>query len=148
MEFRLMVPIIPLLCVLAVQSLRPLKSVKLQLALVLVPLIASPLHAKTFHSEHGIESVKKLNNHIRVQGWDKIGRTLHRLFYSENEPVVIGTTAAGAIPFYSRLRTIDMLGINDPWVVRNGIRMGDRPGHQWYAPLDYIKEKKVNLVIG
>ena len=33
---------------------------------------------------------------------------------------MIATTASGAIPYYSRLRTIDMLGLNDPWIARHG----------------------------
>ena len=31
----------------------------------------------------------------------------------------IATTAAGTIPFYSRLYTVDILGLNDEWVAHN-----------------------------
>ena len=41
-----------------------------------------------------------------------------------------------------------MHGLNDRWVARNGILMGSRPGHQRLAPLGYMLERRVNLLVG
>jgi len=57
-------------------------------------------------------------------------------------------TAAGAIPYHSGLRTIDMLGINDLWIARHGRILSARPGHQRIATLDYLIESGTHLIIG
>jgi hypothetical protein len=41
-----------------------------------------------------------------------------------------------------------MLGLNDPWVGRNGRVLGTRPGHQRVATASYLLDRQVNLVIG
>ena len=53
----------------------------------------------------------------------------------------IATTAAGIIPYYSRLYTVDILGLNDEWVAHNVPAHGSRPGHTKSAPRDYILRK-------
>jgi hypothetical protein len=62
--------------------------------------------------------------------------------------VIIATTAAGAIPYYSKLKTIDMLGLSDAWIARHGEIYTQRPGHRRVASLDYLERRGVNLVIG
>ena len=76
----------------------------------------------------------------------EIGKVLGKIFH-DNSEVSIAVTAAGAIPYYSRLKTIDMLGMNDRWVAEHGEILGSRPGHQRIAPLKYLMERNVNLVI-
>ena len=56
--------------------------------------------------------------------------------------------AAGAIPYYSRLPTLDMHGLSDPWIAREGVVVSARPGHQRQPPLEYLLERGVHLVIG
>jgi hypothetical protein len=41
-----------------------------------------------------------------------------------------------------------MLGINDPWIARHGIPFEGPPGHNRFAPLAYLVERGVNLVLG
>lgn len=59
----------------------------------------------------------------------------------------IATTAAGVIPFYSRLHTLDVLGLNDEWVAHNVPARGNRPGHTKSAPLEYVLERGVDYLI-
>ena len=59
----------------------------------------------------------------------------------------IATTAAGIIPYYSRLYTVDILGLNDEWVAHNVPAHGSRPGHTKSAPRDYILRKGVDYLI-
>ncbi|MEM7586832.1 MAG: hypothetical protein AAF560_25810, partial [Acidobacteriota bacterium] len=85
--------------------------------------------------------------------WPRVGEVLGELFGDAADPVsvdpvMIATTAAGAIPYYSQLPIVDMLGLNDRWVARHGVVMGSRPGHTRRADFDYLLERRVNLVIG
>jgi arabinofuranosyltransferase len=108
------------------------------------------MHAEYFNGGHGIESILSLNSHIANESndWDEVGRVLGKLFSGASPPVVIGTTAAGAIPYYSNLHTIDMWGLNDKWIAKNGIVRARMPGHVRYATLQYLLDSKVNIVLG
>jgi len=46
--------------------------------------------------------------------------------------------AAGALPFYSGLPNLDLFGLNDLDIARNGRVIGNRPGHQRFATMDYL----------
>ena len=59
----------------------------------------------------------------------------------------IATTAAGIIPYYSRLYTVDILGLNDEWIAHNIPARGQRPGHTKSAPLSYLLKKDVDYMI-
>jgi arabinofuranosyltransferase len=68
-----------------------------------------------------------------------------------DEPI-IALTPAGVIPFESRLRTVDMLGLNDPWTARNGAdvpaKVVPKAGHERIATVQHLLDSGVNLVIG
>jgi arabinofuranosyltransferase len=148
MEFRFIVPVLPLLFILTAAALRALGSPRLQAALVTMLLACSLFHAVTFRGTPGVEPVSKLRDYISDESgrWKLAGETLGRLF--PHGDVTIATTAAGAIPYYSKLPTIDMLGMNDSWVARHGAIIGPRPGHRRAATLAYLDDRGVNLVIG
>ena len=150
MEFRFMVPILPLVMVLLAWCL-PAASAdrRVQAATVVVVLLGSVFHAATFWGVRDIESIRSLAIHMEPDGgdWDEVGRTLSQHFDAESG-VVIAVGPAGAIPYYSRLPTVDMRGLVDPWVARNGIIVSTVPGHQRISPLDYLVERGVDLVVG
>jgi len=150
MEFRLLVPVLPFVFVLVVELIFWIRSPKMRAALLVVVLLGSLLHAVTFRSFQAIESIDNLEWHLRADGenWVGIGQTLGELFPDEDSGVVIATTAAGAIPYYAQLETVDMLGLNDPWVARNGVVLSPRPGHQRITPHEYLVERGVNLLLG
>jgi arabinofuranosyltransferase len=58
----------------------------------------------------------------------------------------LATTAAGIIPYYSGLYTIDMMGLTDPYVARHGRRTFTLPGHGLSAT-DYILDKKPDYIL-
>lgn len=153
MEFRFLVPVLPYVYLLCVWSFRAgFANPWLRALGIGLLLIGSFHHALTFGSARhlrGVESIAQLESHLTRPngGWDGVGKALHRLF-DENSGVVIATTAAGAIPYYARLETVDMGGINDAWVARHGIVAGDRPGHQRMATMEYLLAREVNLLIG
>jgi hypothetical protein len=82
-----------------------------------------------------------------ARGWPRIGKTLADLFHDETSNVTIATSAAGAIPYYSQLKAIDMLGMNDTWVARNGTLSSWYPGHRRTATLAYLLDRDVHLVL-
>ena len=95
-----------------------------------------------------VETIRGLDDHIneRDQDWGGVGRGLRQAFTCDRD-VTVGTMAAGAIPYYSDLRTIDMLGLSDPWVARHGVLLGTRPGHRRWATLAYLVRQHVNIVL-
>ncbi|KKL82589.1 hypothetical protein LCGC14_1983240 [marine sediment metagenome] len=155
MEFRFFVPVMPLIFVLVTWLLlRFVKPVGASVALAVMLVVGSWHHAKTYDNK-GIESIRQLERHISDPGenWQAVGKVLDNLFGDESfqdgrSNVVIATTAAGAIPYYARLETIDMGGLNDRWVARHGAIVGARAGHQRIATLDYLVRRGVNLAIG
>jgi arabinofuranosyltransferase len=71
----------------------------------------------------------------RIPGHGRAARELGEwLRARENEETVLGVAAAGAVPFYSGLVTVDALGITDPAVARMKPPPGAawKPGHMRY----------------
>jgi arabinofuranosyltransferase len=130
-------------------SCRWLRQPLVSAALVGIVVAGAVHHARTFVYRNGIESTWLLTAHLfdPASDWIGVGRRLGDTFRDAPD-VRIGVTAAGAIPYYAGLPCVDMLGINDPWVARNGLVFDGPPGHNRLAPLAYLIERGVNLVIG
>jgi hypothetical protein len=151
MEFRFWVPILPLVFTLISWMVWCLiKQKEIRFALVALAIGGAIFHTVRYETVQSIGSIHELKRYIESprDNWPGIGRTLGELFNARDGNVSIAVTPAGAIPYYSRLRTIDMLGINDKHVARNGVDVGDIPGHQRVAPIEYLVESGVNLVVG
>jgi hypothetical protein len=153
MQFRMLAPVMPFLFILVAWTLcSVVRSRGLRAGLVVV-ITAGSVFCGVFHGRgmfnRGPESVRRLAEHLTLasENWSGIGSVLGRAFGGDSS-VLIATTAAGAIPYYSGLRTIDMLGLNDPWVAKHGRYLGTHAGHRRGATLDYLVSKGVNLVIG
>jgi arabinofuranosyltransferase len=149
MEFRFFVPIMPFIFIILIHIINKLiHPQKLKLAFVLLIFTGSFFHIFTFSYHSGIESVKLLSSHliIPVENWIGVGKRLNDLFGKDD--VKIATTAAGAIPYYSGLPTLDMLGLNDLHISRETNTVSPRPGHQKLASISYINKRNVNLLIG
>jgi arabinofuranosyltransferase len=151
MEFRLMVPILPLFAILAAWMVMTLRPLAARVALVALTVVGSAHHALRFQPTPEIDSVAELARYVEepASGWITAGKALASQFGGAAPPVTIATTAAGAIPFYSGLPTIDMHGLTDPWIARHGfVRGSARPGHRRIATLAYLEQRGVQLVIG
>jgi hypothetical protein len=96
----------------------------------------------------GIESIRQLYAHIAApdEQWGEIGKVLGKAF-AYDPRVSLATTAAGAIPYYSRLASVDMLGLNDKYIARFGHYFGRAAGHERIATLAYLEERGVNLIV-
>lgn len=147
MEYRFMAPLVPLFLLileLAVWSLsRPAAGVGGLCASFALLLF---FHRPVLLPEPLMEPVEGLAHHLEVQRWDEQGRVLGRLLPPDT---LIATTAAGAIPYYSKLRTIDLLGLTDAFVAHLPMPCTSRVtiGHCKHAPESYLRDRKVNLVV-
>ncbi len=153
MEFRFMVPVWPFMALLFCSVIFDhVSDEKLRRAFLTLFFIGSIHHAVAWGltiTNYGIQGTAELHEYVSSSGedWSGIGKFLGSAFGGE-PGFRISTTPAGAIPFYSKLETIDMLGLNDRWVARNGVIEGLMPGHQRRATLPYLVGRSVTLVIG
>lgn len=150
MEFRFIVPVMPAIYALLAFIISELiVSRALRIAAVALCLTASIWHLATFKHHPGIESIDMLAGHVAAQGkgWTNIGRKLFEAFGQAGD-VSIAVTPAGAIPYYSRLPCVDMLGLNDRWIARHGMPIGSASGHFKMATIEYLMRREVNLLIG
>ncbi len=69
-------------------------------------------------------------------------------WFAENAPpgATLATTAAGIVPYYSGLYTIDMLGLTDAYVARHGKRTAALPGHELSAT-DYVLGRRPYYIL-
>ncbi|MBI5476090.1 MAG: hypothetical protein HY964_05060 [Ignavibacteriales bacterium] len=151
MEFRLFVPVMPFLFLLFGWMIFVYtKPYFYRWLMVFLIFFGSVHHMFTFDLDpiERIEPVRNLHNHLyaKDQNWSGIGKSL-KYFFLNTPNVSIGVTAAGAIPYYSGLPSIDMYGLNDRYLARKGNLIGDTPGHQKMSSFDYLIERGVNLVI-
>ena len=161
MEFRFLVPVLPMLfLVVGYLIVVPLGCRLLKrpvvVAVIFTAFLASMsfVHARTFSDmsrDETLDSIPYLSTFYGVYpdgDWTALGKRLRAEL--DGSDVLLATTAAGAIPYYSGLRTIDMWGLNDRVVVEKGNLAPAtylRPGHRRYATLQYLRDQKVNLVI-
>lgn len=149
MEFRLLVPVIPLCLIVLVAALSKLAHTG-RVAAVAVIALGSVSHAFAFpHYVRpiGICTIPWLRESADLfrRVGVSIGTDLH-----ENPDVTIAVSPAGFIPYFSNARSIDMLGLNDPWIARHGVVRSCRVclGHARLPTYDYLNRANVNIVIG
>lgn len=153
MEFRFMVPLLPALVLLSVATILSVSGTPLVRAgLVTIVLAGSANHTVGYGLTPGgprPESRDDLQGHLTGpdQNWVGIGHAL-RAVAQHDRTLVIAIAPAGAIPYHSELPSIDMLGLSDRWVARNGDILGSWPGHQRVAPYAYLERRGVHLIIG
>jgi hypothetical protein len=119
-------------------------------ALISLPIFSAANALDLFPRLYGVESFRQLHGHLHnpTENWIGIGKKLKAIFPSVDEELTIGVTPAGAIPYYSGLRSIDLLGLNDRFIAKQGVVIGTRPGHTRGPTLDYLYKSQINLLIG
>jgi hypothetical protein len=149
-EFRFLAPVLPpfMLCLVwTITRFKLSRCLFLYIFVMLWVLHGSLHHVETYAwSLDRPEPIPHLRRQIEDSGWVDAGLALRALFRDTN--VIIATTAAGVVPYYSGLTTIDMHGLTDAYVARHGMLQDPRPGHGRMASLEYLKERGVNLVLG
>lgn len=98
--------------------------------------------APVYEPRYGMQSMRGMNDLVVVG--TEVGRRLDRVLPRDAR---IATTLAGTIPYYARRFTVDQWGLNDTHVAH----LRDRPytsrGHVKGAPQQYLRDRRVNLVI-
>lgn len=151
MEFRFLAPVISFLMILIIAALNTFIRDRRVFAAVVLALCIGTVNNFTFMSSmfysYRVERVEKLRNHVyaKDENWEMIGKKLKDLFGGTD--VCLGLGAAGAIPYYSGLKSIDFMGLTDKTVPRIGEPFSSMPGHRIIAPLEYMVNSNVNLIV-
>jgi arabinofuranosyltransferase len=152
MEFRFMVPVLPLLACLVALLLCELGR-RRQVGVVVVLTVCSALHL-VLSPPVWVSSFSSLESQVGASpdwvSWTEIGERLAVTFPGgpeQPDQVVIAVSAAGVMPYVSDLPTVDILGLNDAWVAAHGETLDDRPGHRVRAPIAHLERRGVNLLI-
>jgi len=92
-------------------------------------------------ARHGIDSIAYLDKFAR-------DRIIIGSWMRANLPgdTYVSVGGAGALPYSSRLRTLDAFGLSDAYIAHEIRATGNRPGHQKVAPLSYVIERRPDLV--
>jgi arabinofuranosyltransferase len=160
MEFRFLVPVFPCLALLLAWALEVTASASPRLRLsplVAVGLLAAAsaryaVSSRGVTADATLDSIPALATFYGAYpdgDWSRIGSGLAAAL--ERVPAVIATDAVGAIPYFSRLPTVDLLGLNDRETARHGTPAAPgypRPGHRRHATLAHLVERRVQFVLG
>jgi len=144
MEFRLLVPILPMFAVVVfgVMSLMGKKKITYLVSLVTIFSLCYSNYNHLIHSGRNmgvIASTKFLNYYVirKDSNWREIGLALNTLFpgFDVDNPIILASFPAGLIPYYSGLKTIDVYGLNYRALytdisLQNPSRKLRIPGHQ------------------
>lgn len=158
--YRFYVPIIPFLAILAslllyvvgltVTRLTGQPILALLLVLPLLTGLAWVNYQPSIASEAGIKKSAVVapiaGMRTNSANWAAAGRALGNAFWPD---AMLATSAAGAIPFFSGLPTLDQSGLNDrytakeawdPWTI-------NKPGHTKMATKEYILRRNPALIL-
>jgi len=80
---------------------------------------------------------------LYARRWQGVGGWLARV-RAQGDSTAVG--AAGALPYYSGLPNLDLFGLNDAEIARNGRVIGNRPGHQRFATMPYLLAQKPTFI--
>ncbi len=155
MEYRFFVVITPLLAMLAAFLIDRFSKPLPQILLVATLLAFSAGHAVLLNPlPIPVLSFKMINHWPSASDttWFALGNTLAEEFPGgagvEGQPV-LAVAPLGVIGYYSDLETVDMLGLTDAYVAREGDEAAMYyPGHVRMAPVDYLLQRGVDLVVG
>lgn len=102
-------------------------------------------HISVVGKEHYLSIVSTESESAYFARWAKIGRWL-RAHADPGESIAVAPS--GAIPYYSELRTLDMLGINDHEIARLPVQPGLNVGHERWVGIDYVRARGITYYIG
>ncbi len=147
-QFRFFVPILPLLLFLSISIVdwlnQPYRAKNKYRSLGTSMLLIVALLGLNFSSYALHEGARAAGEVRMARSWAQVG-----LWFRQNAPsdASIASVVVGAIPYYSGLRTYDLLGLTDSQVAKHGeFYPQGRVGHQRYHT-DYILDQKPDYII-
>lgn len=158
MDWRFLVAVMPFMFLVAARAIEAIARPALRVAAVATCIAGSVLHGAAYPSAFNVDglSTVRLLTEQPPPNWVTEGEALRKYFpggLDQRDQVTIAVVAAGAIPYFSELPAIDMIGLTDAEVARHGDLIHyssgiSKPGHVRMAKFDYLRERSVNLVIG
>lgn len=116
--FRFFTPLLPMLCLLAGISLTSLPGPKKAVAIAGIVFSL----AVVAYNLHEIKHDRYIHHKIKIDQVAARGREVGIwLRLNSRSNAVLATNTAGSIPYFSRLKTIDMLGLNDVHIAHRPI---------------------------
>ena len=152
MEFRFVVPILPVIAIVEFVALDTFTAVRKQVLLVGALAVASIGHVVLPSLGYPVSTFHDLDIWPATTPYSQwsVGRDLAATFpggLDEPNQVRMAIGSLGIWSYESQLPTVDLLGLTDPVVARRGEALNVYyPGHLRLAPLDYLVERSVNLV--
>jgi hypothetical protein len=151
MEFRMLDVVLPMAYLLTAVQLvgvwnagRPLRRPAVVAAVLAIAAGNGYANATIENRQHHVVTRHVLAE-LTTDYWVVIGQWFARRALSGES---IATTAAGAIPYYSGLRCVDMMGLADASVARLPPDPNERIGHRKIAPKSYLAAREITFVVG
>jgi hypothetical protein len=149
--FRFVIPVVPLLALLAASSLRLLLAERqpvVAMAVVALLLVGHAAHAwvvdrrsLTIGADRGIDTPGYLRRYTANRAL--IGKWFGQ-FVRPGDYAAVG--GAGAQVYYSAIPSLDCFGLSDAYIAHKVPPRSTRPGHQKYAPDEYILSKHPTII--
>jgi arabinofuranosyltransferase len=150
--YRFVMPIVPLAVLAGGLGIWRLLCDQPLLLRVAVLLLAAGLHgansyvvdrhALTFlGADRGIDTPGYLRHYTADRAL--IGKWLGQHVQQDDYQVVGG---AGAQVYYAGIAALDSFGLSDAYVAHHAPAVSSRPGHQKFAPLDYVLSRKPTIL--
>lgn len=152
-SFRLFVPMLPAVYVLAVAGFARIYQTipaptgspsSVKLAVLGVPVVAiAAFAALQMPDQLDIERQHKVDN----DRWTDYRRSVGEALESRSPDALVAANAVGALGYYSDLRILDMLGLNNAHIARYGDKEpGQVPGHQ-VGDGQYVLSREPDYII-
>lgn len=154
MEFRFMVPILPVLAMVAAYLVNRYRRTGTQVALIVVLLLFSATHrVMPTLVPYPVLTFTELSHwpNESTTTWKGKGEFLAEQFPGgpdvPGQPV-IAVAPLGVLPYFADLETVDMLGLTDPVTARTGYAIEPYyPGHVRMARVQHLVDRDVSLVL-
>jgi arabinofuranosyltransferase len=154
MEYRFMVPVLPVLAMVAAYLIDEYKSPRKEVLLIVVLLFFSGIHrVMPTIIPYPVLTFTELSHwpNDSTTSWKGKGEFLAQQFPGgpdlPGQPVV-AVAPLGVLPYFADLPTIDMLGLTDPVTARTGYAINPYyPGHVRMATVQHLIDERANLVL-
>jgi arabinofuranosyltransferase len=150
LEFRMMVPVLPIVILwpawrLARKALKMRQIVLSACAMVAIALIWGQGHGRFFKIWYLNPAVHVVDGEAQFMSFADQGKALGALLEHDGS-IRLAIGACGAIPYYSGFYGIDLYGLNEPRNEFIGYGTGYSPGHGQLAHFDFIKLRRPHLI--
>lgn len=154
MEFRFMVPIMPVLAMVAAFLINSYRRTSIQVLLIGTLLVVSAAHRPMpTLIPYPVLTFTELSHwpNESTTSWKGKGEFLAEQFPGgpdvEGQPK-LAIAPLGVLPYFADLSTVDMLGLTDPVTARTGYVIRPYyPGHVRMARVEHLIDEGVNLVL-